>query len=99
MSMRPKQMYKYQFIWGKKEYPQLLARYSAGRGGAPTRLISVNAANPSEQYYLDWNTQKYTGQVSRRDPNFLDVDESMLHGRDTCTTNVDYEVPGEDWFG
>jgi len=99
MTMRPKKLSKYQFIWGKVEYPQLLARYSAGLGGAPTRLISVDAANPRNQYYLDWTTQAVTGQVTRRDPNFLDVDESTLHGRDTCSTNVDYELPGQDWFG
>lgn len=99
MTMRPKRMSKYQFIWGTVEYPQLLARYSAGRGGAPTKLISVDAANPRNQYYLDWATQAVTGQVTRRDPNFLDVDESTLRGRDTCNTNVDYELPDQDWFG
>ncbi|KAI1211221.1 uncharacterized protein F4807DRAFT_466539 [Annulohypoxylon truncatum] len=99
MSMRPMQLYKYKFIWGNVEYPQLLARYSAGKGGAPTKLISIDAANPYLQYVLDWTTQKPLDPLPPRDPDFLEVSESMLQARDTCTDNVEYEEPGEDWFG
>lgn len=97
--MRPKQMSKYQFIWGTVEYPTLLARSASGLANRPTRLISVDAGNPSNQYELDFTTQQVVRQLKRRDPDFLEVDENKLHGRDTCNTNVDYEVPGEDWFG
>lgn len=99
MSMRPKKMSKYGFIWGTVEYQELVARHSAGLLDAPKKLISIDAANLSNQYELDWATQEVTGQVTRRDADFLEFDESMIHGRDTCTNNVAYEEPGEDWFG
>lgn len=98
MSMRPKQMSKYGFIWGTVEYVELLSRHTAGRAGYPTDLISIDAANPSNQYYLDWATQEVTSQLAKRDPNYLEFDES-LEKRETCSSNVDYEPADEDWFG
>ncbi|KAI2463542.1 hypothetical protein F4781DRAFT_416265 [Annulohypoxylon bovei var. microspora] len=99
MSMRPEEMPKYKFIWGTVEYPTLLARFTGALGGAPTKLISIDAANPNKQYVLDWHTQQSMKSLTRTDPDFLEVNESALHGRDTCTSNVDYEPPDEDWFG
>ncbi len=93
-------MYKYQFIWGKVEYPALYARHTAGLRGAPTHLIAINAADPSEQFELDFATQRPISTLKRTDPDFLHIDEESLLGkRDTCTSTVDYEPPGMDWFG
>lgn len=91
-------MSKYGFIWGTVEYVELHARYTAGRAGAPTKLISIDAADPTKQYYLNWENQEVTGQLTKRDPDYLELDES-LERRDTCNTNVEYEPVDEDWFG
>ncbi|KAI1440464.1 hypothetical protein F5Y02DRAFT_402722 [Annulohypoxylon stygium] len=101
VSMRPKQLSKYKDIWGNVAYPELLARFSAGQDRAPTKLISVDAVNPSNQFLLDWNTQEVQEAVEPEDPDFLELEEPQVHNRDTCncTANVEYEPPGEDWFG
>jgi hypothetical protein len=99
MSMRPRRLSKYGFIWGTVEYERLFARWSAGLANAPSLLISVDAADPSKQYYLDWVTQEPEGQVPRNSANFLRFDDEGLEKRDTCTPNLDYERADEDWFG
>ncbi|XDG05674.1 hypothetical protein ABKA04_005289 [Annulohypoxylon sp. FPYF3050] len=101
VSMRPKQLSKYKDIWGNVAYPELLARSSAGQDRAPTKLISVDAVNPNNQFLLDWNSQEVQKAVEPEDPDYLELEEPQVHNRDTCncTANVEYEPPGEDWFG
>lgn len=99
MSMRPKNLKKYKFIWGTIEYPRLFARWAAGLQGSPIRLISIDAADTTKQYYLNWRSQEPEGQVARNSAFFLDFDENKLAERDTCSPNLDYEIPEEDWFG
>ncbi|KAK7923666.1 hypothetical protein PG985_007737 [Apiospora marii] len=98
MTMRPKNLKKYGFIWGTVEWPTLLARYRSGGIYAPQKLISIDAANPRDQYYLDFETQEVISTVSKRDPNYLDMD-GLLGKRATCDANLNYEPPDEDWFG
>ncbi|KAI1088116.1 hypothetical protein F5B19DRAFT_472776 [Rostrohypoxylon terebratum] len=101
MSMRPKQLSKYKDIWGNIAYPELLARFSAGQDRAPTKLISVDAVNPHNQFLLDWNTQEVQKGVEPADPDFLKLGKRRVHSKDTCncTANLKYELPGQDWFG
>lgn len=97
--MRPLRLFKYGYIWGKVEHKKLFERYSAGLGGAPTTLVSIDAADPSKQYTLDFEKQEYITSLARGDPEYLDFDEAGLVERDTCSPNLDYEPPDEDWFG
>ncbi|ETS76427.1 hypothetical protein PFICI_11814 [Pestalotiopsis fici W106-1] len=100
MTMRPQRLFKYQFIWGTKEWPRLKARKDAGGPLAPTMLVSIDAAKPTDQYEIDFDTQTVIRKLSKRDANYLPVDELPgPHKRDTCSSNVNYERPDDDWFG
>lgn len=98
MSLEPKQLTLYGFIWGGHEQPTLASRYSQGGAGAPTRLISIDASDYRLQYEIDIVTQAYIGTVKRDDPDYLDPDSFDLHTRDTCTENLEYQG-NDDWFG
>jgi hypothetical protein len=97
-------------IWALDEWPNLRDRYKAGGVGAPTSLVAVDAVNPSTQVLLDWYTLKpANGAAPPKEARLNDtegdgtVEELVASGafgeRDTCSQNVNYEGPGEDWFG
>jgi hypothetical protein len=100
MTMRPNILYKYGYIWGGHEYPRLRDRQKAGLANAPTTLWAVDARDWSRKIQLDWATQTEIKKPTNMDgsDNF-DSQRSRLEERDTCTSNLDYERPGEDWFG
>lgn len=101
MIMRPLDVKTYQFVGGAVQYPELLARHQSNTALVSTNLIPVEAANPSAQYYLDWVTLQTLGPVPRSDPNYWHFDEEVVFfdKTDTCSANVNYEPPDEDWFG
>ncbi|KAK7968737.1 hypothetical protein PG988_007810 [Apiospora saccharicola] len=69
-----------------------------GGSYAPQILISIDAADPRNQFFLDFETQEVISPVRKRDPYYLDVD-GLLGKRATCDANLNYEQPDEDWFG
>ncbi|KAL7934418.1 hypothetical protein V8C35DRAFT_327294 [Trichoderma chlorosporum] len=98
MTIRPQSLSKYMFIWKIAEYPTLLARFTSGTGGSPTKLIAVNAVNPTEQWNINWNTLAADSTpLKKGDPGYQDFVKPHLK-RDNCLANLDYEVD-QDWFG
>lgn len=76
-------------IWNSKELPELR------RQRKTTMLIGVDV-NTERMYELNLNTlaliREYTGPVPRSV-------EGALSKRNTCLSNLNYQTPGDDWFG
>ncbi|KAJ3577800.1 hypothetical protein NPX13_g2764 [Xylaria arbuscula] len=97
MSLFPKDLAKYGFIWGTKELPALRAKINSPGPNGVTNLISIDAVDPTLQYMVDWNTLMATQLLAKEDP--LYYDPAQLSSRDTCDENAAYQLDGQDWFG
>ncbi|KAI0106463.1 hypothetical protein GGR51DRAFT_571391 [Nemania sp. FL0031] len=97
MSLMPKNLAKYGFIWGNKELPALRAKVNSPGPNGVTNLIAIDALDMTLQYMIDWNTLAYTQLLAKDDP--LYYDPAQLARRDTCDQNTAYELDGQDWFG
>jgi hypothetical protein len=97
MTLDPTNLAKYGYIWGTKELPALRANLNSPYAYAPTNLIAIDAVTPTMQYSIDWVTLSATKQLTKEDP--LYYDPAQLGRRDTCDSNVAYQLDGQDWFG
>ncbi|KAK5628833.1 hypothetical protein RRF57_004548 [Xylaria bambusicola] len=97
MTLAPKNLAKYGYIWGTKELPALRAKVNSPGPNGVTNLIAIDAVDMTLQYMIDWNTLTATQMLTKEDP--LYYDPSQLRGRDTCDQNTAYELDGQDWFG
>ncbi|KAI0857963.1 hypothetical protein F4860DRAFT_329078 [Xylaria cubensis] len=97
MTLDPENLGKYGNIWGNKELPALRANLNSASKYRPTNLIAIDAVDPTMQYMIDWTTLAATSAVSKDDP--LYYDPARLPRRDTCDSNVNYQLDGQDWFG
>lgn len=79
-------------IWNSKEFPEL--KRGVGRDGM-TQLVGVDA-NTGEMWDLDMNDLRSKGAYSGPVPRGLG---GKLEKRNTCLENLNYQTPGEDWFG
>jgi hypothetical protein len=101
MSLRPEKLTYYgsggqdneHSIWNTGELPELRAQ------GKITELIAIDINDPRKRKRIDINDQSvlgdYQGTVPREVMEFGD----MLQKRATCTENLQYQPPGDDWFG
>lgn len=98
MSLKPKQLAKYQYIWAA-EFSELEARYSSASAGRPTQLVAVNAIDPTEQWNISWqDLSADPTPLGKGDPGHIDFVRLSLERRDSCQANLNYEV-NMDWFG
>ncbi|KAK0757406.1 hypothetical protein N5P37_010129 [Trichoderma harzianum] len=98
MSLKPRQLSKYQYIWAA-EFSELKARYSGASAGRPTQLVAVNAIDNTEQWNISWDDLSADSTpLSKGDPGHIDFVRLSLERRANCQANLDYEV-NMDWFG
>ncbi|KAI1354382.1 hypothetical protein F5Y01DRAFT_311947 [Xylaria sp. FL0043] len=97
MSLAPTNLGKYPNIWGNKELPALRANLNSPSKYRPVNLIAIDATDPTMQYMIDWTTLAATKILSKDDP--LYYDPAQFPRRDTCDSNVNYQLDGQDWFG
>ena len=76
-------------IWNTVEYPELKAQ------GKTTELIGVDAFT-KKMYRLRMSDLSYIEDYTGPVPRGL---EHLISKRDTCLENLQYQTPGDDWFG
>ena len=76
-------------IWNTVEYPELKAQ------GKTTTLIGVDA-DTGKMYRLSMSDQSVIGPYIGTVPREI---QNLLSKRNTCLENLQYQTPGDDWFG
>ncbi|KAI1108520.1 hypothetical protein F5Y14DRAFT_435960 [Nemania sp. NC0429] len=97
LTLDPKELKKYGYIWGNHELKVLRGNLNSVSGPKPTVLIAIDAVDPTIQYMIDWGTDLTATLITKNNPLYFDP--ALLQRRDTCDQNVHYEPDGQDWFG
>lgn len=80
-------------IWNTVEYPELKAQ------GKITELIAIDINDPKKMKKLKLSDQSVEGDYTGTVPREVQEIQDMLAKRATCTENLQYQPPGDDWFG
>ncbi|KAI1332933.1 hypothetical protein F5Y16DRAFT_357024 [Xylariaceae sp. FL0255] len=101
LSIDPTNIAKYGFIFATEDLSGLRARLNSSPDGndKPSYLIAIDAAAPSNQYYLNWDTLQVIAPLNVKDALYYDPD--LMGHNYLCGgwATIRYEPADQDWFG